>query len=222
MLRRFDLMYSTEFDKWIMKENLPKGQQEEELKNWVLEIKKDNLIVVGLSKANKTKDRIQFYPLKEGSLFLYNSTYNWYSYFREKEIQEVFDTHNIIKCINIWKQTVLVHCTFINGISINPVTKILGYQPIKIYKNENDQKHDNTGTLENIHILYLLNEGDKGLIVQKGKHSDSNIVYIDDNISLCDLDWYLSTCETISDFPKYVEDITATIDLRQECQGEEL
>ena len=109
----------------------------------------------------------------------------------------------------------------INGISINPVTKILGYHPIKIYKNENDQKYDNTGTLENIHILYLLNEGDKGLIVQKGKHSDSNIVYINDNISLCDLDWYLSTCETISDFPKYVEDITATIDLRQECQGEE-
>jgi hypothetical protein len=50
-------------------------------------------------------------PVRDGSLFLYNSTNNWYWYFREKEIQDKLDMLKIDKIINVKdKKLMLSYC----------------------------------------------------------------------------------------------------------------
>ena len=206
MIRRFDLR-KNENGNWQLNEVVTDNEQPKELKNWILEIKKDKLIVVGLSNANKNKDRIISYPLKEGSLFLYNSTYNWYSYFREKEIQNTFDKYKIIKCVHVYKSTFLLHFIINDGIVNNPITHISGFNPVKIYKSEFESVDENGVKKSYAQILFELKEGEKGLIVQKGKNSDSNIIYISDSISLYDLDWEMGAISEINDFNQYMEEI---------------
>ena len=70
-------------------------------KNWVVECKENLLVAVGLSKANPKRERITLFPVKEGSLFLHNSSFDYYCYFRDKELQKILDKYGIQKIVAI-------------------------------------------------------------------------------------------------------------------------
>lgn len=71
--------------------------------NWIIIINHHDryIYIESLSKAKSTRTNKFYVKLSEGSLFLYNSTTDWYWYFREKEIQEFLDEFNIGKLISI-------------------------------------------------------------------------------------------------------------------------
>ena len=64
----------------IVKENSEfKIQNKNEIpKNWILEIKNQKLFAISLSNANLERDRINEFNLEEGSLFLFNSSRDFY------------------------------------------------------------------------------------------------------------------------------------------------
>ena len=93
-----EVIYSKERNKMITRINFVKDengeivfQNKEDIpKNWVVECKENLLVAVGLSKANPKRERITLFPVKEGSLFLHNSSFDYYCYFRDKELQKNF------------------------------------------------------------------------------------------------------------------------------------
>lgn len=73
------------------------------LKNWYMDVdfNAESVVLRCTSKAIiKAKDRFSF-NLREGTLFLYNSTTYWYWYFRNKELQSNMDTLQASKIITI-------------------------------------------------------------------------------------------------------------------------
>ncbi len=173
MIRRIDVVKNEygEFEMIYEGEILTSSSK---LKNWIIEIKDNQLFCIGLSNANKTNERIKIYKLEEGSLFLMNSSYNWYSYFRNKNMQEKLDKFNIIKCKN---------CNEFVKIVIDnedAVIKTYGYKLKDAVKNVTLKGDDGQTTLSVYSLIfkkdYLVSNP---FILQRGKNEESYILYMD-------------------------------------------
>ena len=73
-------------------------------KNWDVFIDENtnNIFIESKSNSCKGKKKTNFnIHLDNGSLFLYNSSTDWYWYFRDKETQDFLDKFNISKLISI-------------------------------------------------------------------------------------------------------------------------
>lgn len=69
--------------------------------NWVIDIFSDYIRVISLSNANTKRERITKYDPVPGSLFLYNSTTDFYSFYRTKEVQTLMDKYLITKIVKV-------------------------------------------------------------------------------------------------------------------------
>lgn len=187
MIKRIDIRKEEgEYQLFLIEEGGEKILDNSNLKNWIIEIKSNQLIVVGLSNANKHKDRIQFYPLQEGSLFLYNSTYNWYSFFRKKENQELFDKYNLVKAINVNK-IIELEFQFDNGVCINPIQYINGFTPIRLSKSDFEVVTEK-GTTNFYSIVFKWTGDINSYIIQTGKNDKSNLLYLNATTKLLSLE----------------------------------
>ena len=147
-------------------------------KNWVVECKENLLVAVGLSKANPKRDRITLFPVKEGSLFLHNSSFDYYCYFRDKELQKILDKHGIQKIVTI-EHTLFITLHVVNGKVINPILYMNGFECIDSEKtsfitDSNGQEYFQIKlefirqrTISDIHFL-----------IQMGKDENNNILYL--------------------------------------------
>ena len=132
-----EVIYSKERNKMITRINLVKDengeivfQNKEDIpKNWVVECKENLLVAVGLSKANPKRERITLFPVKEGSLFLHNSSFDYYCYFRDKELQKILDKYGIQKIVAI-EHTLFITLHVVNGKVINPILYMNGFECI--------------------------------------------------------------------------------------------
>lgn len=173
MIRRIDVVKNEygEFEMIYEGEILTSSSK---LKNWIIEIKDNQLFCIGLSNANKTNERIKIYKLEEGSLFLMNSSYNWYSYFRKKNMQEKLDKFNIIKCKNCNEFVKIVID------SEDAVIKTYGYKLKDVVKNVTLKGDDEQTTLSVYSLIfkkdYLVSNP---FILQRGKNEESYILYMD-------------------------------------------
>ena len=98
------------------------------LKNWSITANAEctEIIVICNSKANKSKERITRFPMKEGSLFLYNSTNDWYCYFRDMDFQAILDKVHIDTIISTYKDDIVIPiCCYIrkDGTLVNSTIK---------------------------------------------------------------------------------------------------
>ena len=178
MIRRIDVVKNEygEFEMIYEGEILTSSSK---LKNWIIEIKDNQLFCIGLSNANKTNERIKIYKLEEGSLFLMNSSYNWYSYFRKKDVQKKLDKYNIIKCKN---------CSEFVKIVIdneNTTIKTYGYNLKEVVKNVT-LNGENEETSVSVYSLIFKkdNLSSNPFILQKGKNEKSYILYMDNQSSI--------------------------------------
>lgn len=173
MIRRIDVVKNEygEFEMIYEGEILTSSSK---LKNWIIEIKDNQLFCIGLSNANKTNERIKIYKLEEGSLFLMNSSYNWYSYFRKKDVQKKLDKYNIIKCKNCNEFVKIVID------SEDAVIKTYGYKLKDVVKNVTLKGDDEQTTLSVYSLIfkkdYLVSNP---FILQRGKNEESYILYMD-------------------------------------------
>lgn len=106
------------------------------LVRWTIDmIDGEGIIVHSFSNSNPKKDsldeRIKKFPFKEGSLFLVNQSYDWYTYFREERKQKFFDKYNINRALTI-PDTVTVNLPYLNGVSQNPILYLDGYEIMTI------------------------------------------------------------------------------------------
>ena len=89
------------FDKSI---NYTKEKNEDlviTLDNWDLTITDTTILINAKSRAKNKRCRNFAIDLEEGSLFLYNSSTNWYWYFRPKILQDKLDELKIDRIISI-------------------------------------------------------------------------------------------------------------------------
>lgn len=89
--------------------------------NWIVEIKLNRLWVVALSNAKKTNKRVTSIPVQDGSLFLQNSTHDWYYYFRVSALQTILDKYKINRIIANRKVVVTVCIDTVTGKLIEPI-----------------------------------------------------------------------------------------------------
>ena len=164
----------------IVKENSEfKIQNKNEIpKNWILEIKNQKLFAISLSNANLERDRINEFNLEEGSLFLFNSSRDFYCYFRKKEIQDIFDQFNIVKMISI-SDRLYVTLHIENGKVTNPITHINGFNIIE--KNKSNFKITD-GDKEYFQVLLILeptrNISEITYIKKKGINNENQVLYL--------------------------------------------
>lgn len=180
MIRRIDVVKNEDGDYELVfdGEVLDSGSK---IKNWIIEIKFQQIFCVGLSNARKTDERIKIYPLEEGSLFLYNSSYNWYSYFRKNEIQDVLDKFNIIKCKSCDSDYVKIVIENYSPDNI-PQFKVFGYELYDIIQNIESEDEEITEeiTLRGKTLVFKKEWMAKNsFILQKGKNEESYILYMD-------------------------------------------
>ncbi|GAB7387380.1 hypothetical protein BSNK01_12160 [Bacillaceae bacterium] len=64
---------------------------------WDLKIENEKIIAVSRSRAAKKKRYV--FPLKNGTLFLYNGTGDAYAYFRERAFQDFLDRFGLTKIV---------------------------------------------------------------------------------------------------------------------------
>lgn len=87
----------------ITRINIQKGvivNREDIPDNWIIDIKLNRIWIISLSNAKpEPVERIFFLSVKDGSLFLHNSTHDWYYYFRDKDVQDVLDEWDITRMI---------------------------------------------------------------------------------------------------------------------------
>jgi hypothetical protein len=62
--------------------------------SWKIIVDKNDIFINCSSKAVKKQNKFKIATMN-GSLFLYNSTNNWYWYFRKKKLQFILDMHKI-------------------------------------------------------------------------------------------------------------------------------
>ena len=170
MITRIDIIQVDDNFQIRNKEDIPK--------NWLVEIKEKKLFVVGLSNANPERERVSEFSLKEGSLFLFNSSRDFYCYFRNKEIQDIFDEFNIIKMTSITDRVyVTLHVE--NGKVTNPITRINGFN-IKERVKSSFKIVD--GDKEYFQVLFIFepskNVSEIPFILQKGINNDNETLYL--------------------------------------------
>jgi hypothetical protein len=66
---------------------------------WDISIDDDIITIISKSKAKKKKTNKFVRPIEEGSYFFYNSTTNWYWYFRPRTMQDLLDRFSIDRMI---------------------------------------------------------------------------------------------------------------------------
>lgn len=124
--------------------------------NWRIIINKyDSYIYIESTSNAKTTSNKKFYTkLKEGTLFLYNSTTNWYWYFRDKEIQDFLDSLSIGQVISI--PDYRANLTFHQYLLFDPDKEELFTTSLDRKKGSTMQFYSDTGT--NIKHTILLSK----------------------------------------------------------------
>ena len=147
-------------------------------KNWIVEIKNNQLIVVGLSKANPNRERVNLFELKEGSLFLYNSSFDFYCYFRKIEIQDILYEYGIQKVVAIeHKLNLTLH--IINGEVTNPILYLNGFECVNSEKSGFVVKNDNKEYFQvKLDFRRTHQVSEVPFLIQQGKDEYNNILYI--------------------------------------------
>lgn len=157
-------------------------------KNWLVEIKNNQIITVGLSKANPDREKINSFNLEEGSLFLYNSSFDFYCYFRNKETQDILDKYGIQKVVAIEHQLNLT-LHVINGEVTNPILYKNGFELINSEKSGFVVKDDNREYFQvklDFRRTHQVNE--VPFLIQMGKDEFNNILYIGKGKTLTEFD----------------------------------
>lgn len=147
-------------------------------KNWIVEIKNNQLIVVGLSKANPNRERTSFFDLQEGVLSLHNSSFDFYCYFRSKEIQDILDKYYIQKVVSI-EHKLIITLHIINGEVTNPVIYKNGFQ---LVDSEKSGFVITDGKQEYFQVKLDFRRTNKvaevPFLIQQGKNEFNNTLYI--------------------------------------------
>ena len=160
-------------------------------KNWILEIKDNKIYTVGLSKANSKRERISMYDLKEGSLFLHNSSFDFYSYFRDKETQSILDKYGIQKMVAI-ENNLFITLHVVNGKVTNPILYLHGFNLINTEKsNFNITDENNEYFQVKLEFIRDRNVSIIPYLIQMGKDEYNNILYIGKGKTLEELDQYI-------------------------------
>ena len=162
--------------------------QNEDIPNWVVTIKNNMIVATALSNANKNRDRAFLFPAQEGSLFLYNSSFDFYAFFRNAKNQEILDRANIIRVHSVKSNTVQIISKELNGKELEPIIKI---HNMKIEKGSEKTRviRDSSKELKIITRVYKsIDPSIPSFIIQKGKDDKSNILYLDRNFNVKDID----------------------------------
>lgn len=162
-------------------------------KNWILEIKDNKIYTVGLSKANSKRERISLFDLKEGSLFLHNSCFDFYAYFRDKDTQSILDKYGIQKMVAI-ENSLFITLHVVNGKVTNPILYLNGFNLINTEKsNFNITDENNEYFQVKLEFLRDRNISQISYLIQMGKDEYNNILYIGKGKTLEDLDKYINS-----------------------------
>lgn len=179
--------------------------------NWIITFDKNNKIILYSTSKAKIKNNKYIYNLIEGSLFLVNSSTDFYSFFRKKKIQDFLDLYNIDKLsILSDKNTIAIKNFFFRNkitkekIDIEIVSKMENMN-LLLPLNNYEVFSDNTGEIlysENIYIYNnsildknnielieeLLSIKSENYIFTKSYNSKNdiyhNILYLSKNISI--------------------------------------
>ena len=162
-------------------------------KNWILEIKDNKIYIVGLSKANSKRERISLFDLKEGSLFLHNSSFDFYAYFRDKDTQSILDKYGIQKMVAI-ENSLFITLHVVNGKVTNQIIYLNGFNLINTEKsNFNITDENNEYFQVKLEFLRDRNISQISYLIQMGKDEYNNILYIGKGKTLEDLDKYINS-----------------------------
>lgn len=102
--------------------------------NWIIDIKLNRLWIISLSNAKpEPVERMFNLPVQDGSLFLHNSTHDWYYYFRNKNLQDILDKWGITRMIvtNTVMATVILNKQTMKPVSLvyideeGPLTNVI-------------------------------------------------------------------------------------------------
>ena len=165
--------------------------QNEIIPNWVVTIKNNMIVATALSNANKNRDRAFLFPAQEGSLFLYNSSFDFYAFFRNAKNQEILDRMNIIRVHSVKGNSVQIISKEVNGKEVEPILKIYnmeiekGSEKIRVIR-------DSSKELKIVTRVYKsIDPSIPSFIIQKGKDEKSNILYLDRFFNIKDIEEYL-------------------------------
>lgn len=179
--------------------------------NWIITFDKNNKLILYSTSKAKIKNNKYIYNLIEGSLFLVNSSVDFYSFFRKKNIQNFLDLYNIDKLSILSDKNTLVVKNFFfrdkitkEKIDIEIISRMKNMD-ILLPLNNNEVFSDNTGKIifsENIYIYNnsILDENNIELVEEMlsiksenyiftktyNSKNDSyhNILYLSKNISI--------------------------------------
>lgn len=161
------------------------------LSQWVVAIKNESIVATCLSNANKSRERAFVFPVQEGSLFLYNSSYDFYAFFRSAKNQEILDRMSIIKIHSVKDNTIQILTKSMNGVETDPIVKLHnvyldnGSTRIKVIKDRDNE-------LKLITRIYkTVDPSIPSFVIQKGKDDKSNILYLDRNFNVKDIDEFI-------------------------------
>lgn len=136
-------------------------------KNWVIEIFQEEgfFRVTSLSKASD-KNPVTEFPLKEGSLFLRNHTYNFYAFFRDRKEQSLMDHFDIIKVVVLPEgEDPSIHISEINSEVVTPIVYMRGVEITEV-KNLEFDVTDESKTMNSSIVKFRFTD-DRGFIIQK-------------------------------------------------------
>lgn len=106
-----------------------------QLGSWTLTVTKRYIKIFCSSKAKEKRRNFKI-ELRSGSLFLYNSTTNWYWYFRSAEVQEILDKLNIDKMVTLDRPAFTCSCIYSKAtevigipVTLQQINQIRYYSP---------------------------------------------------------------------------------------------
>lgn len=156
--------------------------------SWKIRFRNDSMELYCSSKA-KQKRRNFRVSIRSGSLFLYNTTYNWYWNFRSAKVQKMLDEFKIDRMINVDTTIVSISTVFKMEDGKRKEYQDEKYQTIKYFSDDlGDYKVIKQGETNNVIACDVIFHFKKFLIIETKENH--RLIYMN-NCKLSDIYEYL-------------------------------